>query len=110
MSEIITPDEDGGIDVGESVSFVIMPARSGKGVQACEVTFAEPPKKEEENIKPMGGVAAADGNGEMDWGNPASTTDAAANGNGAADGGPANGAGDTPAADPAMMDWGAWGQ
>jgi len=115
MSEIVTPDEDGGIDIGEAVSFVVMPARSGKGIQACDVKFAEPPKKEGENVKPMGGLSIADGNGETDWGAggwgaPASSTDAAANDSGDANRGTANGAGDTPAGDPAIMDWGAWGQ
>ena len=49
MSEIETPDEYGGIEPGTGVSFVISPARSGKGVQAVAVTIADPPKENKEN-------------------------------------------------------------
>lgn len=49
MSEIMNPDEDGGIEPETGVSFIIVPAR--KGLQAAAVTIADPPaveKKEEE--------------------------------------------------------------
>ena len=49
MSEIETPDEDGGIEPGTGVSFIVTTARSGKGVQAVAVTIAEPPKEDEES-------------------------------------------------------------
>ena len=49
MSEIETPDEDGGIEPGTDVSFIITTARSGKGFQAVAVTVADPPKEEQEN-------------------------------------------------------------
>ena len=41
MSEIVEPDEEGGIDIDTSVSFIIIPAR--KGFQAAVVTIADPP-------------------------------------------------------------------
>ena len=43
MSEIEEPDEQGGIDKDTGVSFIIIPARSGKGLQAAAVTIADPP-------------------------------------------------------------------
>lgn len=49
MSEIETPDECGGIEPGTGVSFIITPARSGKGVQAAAVTIADPPNEDKEN-------------------------------------------------------------
>ena len=48
MSEIVEPDDAGGIDVGQNVSFKVMPARSGKGVQAVDVTIADPPEEMQE--------------------------------------------------------------
>ncbi|KAL8788505.1 MAG: hypothetical protein Q9195_007282 [Heterodermia aff. obscurata] len=41
MSEIVEPDEEGGIDIDTGVSFIIIPAR--KGLQAASVTIADPP-------------------------------------------------------------------
>ena len=41
MSEIMDPDEEGGIDIETGVSFIIVPAR--KGLQAAMVTVADPP-------------------------------------------------------------------
>lgn len=41
MSEIMEPDEEGGIDIDTGVSFIIIPAR--KGLQAAIVTIADPP-------------------------------------------------------------------
>ena len=46
MSEIETPDDDGGIDEDTNVSFIIIPAR--KGVQAAAVTIADPPEEPKE--------------------------------------------------------------
>ena len=67
MSEIETPDEYGGIEPGTGVSFVITPARSGKGVQAVAVTIADPPKENKENQDPthgsFGALKIADANG-----------------------------------------------
>ncbi len=48
MSEIEDPDDNGGIEPGTGVSFIVQPARSGRGFQACMVTVADPPKPEEE--------------------------------------------------------------
>lgn len=45
MSEIMDPDEDGGIEPDTGVSFIIVPAR--KGSQAAAVTIADPPMEEE---------------------------------------------------------------
>ena len=59
MSEIETPDEYGGIEPGTGVSFVITPARSGKGVQAVAVTIADPPKENKENQDPTHGSFGA---------------------------------------------------
>ena len=59
MSEIETPDEYGGIEPGTGVSFVITPARSGKGVQAVAVTIADPPKANKENQDPTHGTFGA---------------------------------------------------
>lgn len=49
MSEIETPDEYGGIEPGTGVSFIVAPARSGKGFQAVAVTIANLPKENKEN-------------------------------------------------------------
>ena len=50
MSEIETPDEDGGIEPGFNVSFIVLPAK--KGVQAAAVTIADPPSNDndKENV------------------------------------------------------------
>lgn len=53
MSSIETPDEYGGIEPGTGVSFLVTPARSGKGVQAVDVTIADPPKEDKENESPI---------------------------------------------------------
>ena len=53
MSEIETPDEYGGIEPGTGVSFIVTPARSGKGFQAAAVTIADPPEKDKENQSPI---------------------------------------------------------
>ena len=45
MSEIETPDEEGGIDKGTNVSFIVVPAK--KGIQAAAVKAADPPVKKE---------------------------------------------------------------
>lgn len=50
MSEIMDPDEDGGIDLETGVSFIIVPAK--KGVQAAAVTIADPPTIEEKKEEP----------------------------------------------------------
>lgn len=47
MSELEDPDDNGGIEPGTGVSFIVQPARSGRGFQACMVTAADPPKPEE---------------------------------------------------------------
>ena len=49
MSEIRNPDEFGGIDPDTGVSFIVAPARSGKGFQAVAVKIADPPKENKEN-------------------------------------------------------------
>ena len=52
MSEIETPDNDGGIDAGTNVSFIVIPAK--KGIQAAAVTIADPPEEpKEEELKPL---------------------------------------------------------
>lgn len=51
MSEIETPDEDGGIEPTTNVSFIVIPAK--KGIQAAAVTIADPPIEEKENEKPL---------------------------------------------------------
>ena len=45
MSEIMDPDDDGGIEPETGVSFIIVPAK--KGLQAAAVTIADPPAIEE---------------------------------------------------------------
>lgn len=50
MSEILAPDEDGGIEPETGVSFIIVPAR--KGLQAAAVTIADPPAIEEKKEEP----------------------------------------------------------
>ena len=47
MSEIATPDEDGGIEPGSTVSFIVLAAK--KGVQAAAVTLADPPNNNSNN-------------------------------------------------------------
>ena len=54
MSEIETPDDDGGIDENTYVSFIIIPAR--KGVQAAAVTVAEPPEESKDEIPSEGAL------------------------------------------------------
>lgn len=49
MSNITTPDDEGGIEPKSSVSFIVIPAK--KGVQAADVTIADPPKPEDEPIE-----------------------------------------------------------
>ncbi len=67
MSEIEDPDEDGGIEPGTGVSFIVQPARSGRGFQACRVTVADPPKPEEEASLEAGlGNMHVNGNGGSD--------------------------------------------
>ena len=78
MSSIEDPDEYGGIEPGTGVSFLVTPARSGKGVQAVAVTIADPPKEDKENESPIHSsfdalkVAEAGENGdtveEQHWG------------------------------------------
>lgn len=53
MSEIETPDEYGGIEPGTGVSFIVTPARSGKGFQAVAVSIADPRKEDKENQSPI---------------------------------------------------------
>jgi len=48
MSELEDPDDNGGIEPGTGVSYIVQPARSGRGFQACMVSVADPPKSEEE--------------------------------------------------------------
>lgn len=105
MSEIEDPDEYGGIEPGTGVSFIITPARSGKGVQAVAVTIADPPKQDKENEDPtngaFGALKVADPNEGGAWG----TEDSAAGG--------AWGTADTTEADTwgtsDTADGGAWG-
>ncbi|KAL9133124.1 MAG: hypothetical protein Q9175_005695 [Cornicularia normoerica] len=59
MSEIANPDEDGGIEPGTGVSFVVATARSGKGVQAVTVTIADPQKVDKENKNSIHGSFGA---------------------------------------------------
>lgn len=49
MDEIETPDEDGGIEPGTNVSFIVIAAK--KGIQAAAVTIADPPVEEKETEK-----------------------------------------------------------
>jgi hypothetical protein len=49
MSEIATPDEDGGIEPGSTVSFIVLAAK--KGVQAAAVTLADPPNNNSNDNK-----------------------------------------------------------
>ena len=60
MSEIETPDDDGGIDEGTNVSFIVIPAK--KGIQAAAVTIADPPEepKEEKASEPTLETSFAD--------------------------------------------------
>lgn len=60
MSEIETPDKNGGIDEDTNVSFIIIPAK--KGIQAAAVTIADPPEepKEEEASQPTLETSFAD--------------------------------------------------
>lgn len=75
MSEIQTPDEDGGIEPDTNVSFIVIAAR--KGVQAAAVTMAERPKEnEDENEATLeesfGGIEVKDhGNGDTGEGEAA---------------------------------------
>ena len=46
MSEIETPDDNGGIDADTNVSFIVIPAK--KGIQAAAVTIADPPEEPKE--------------------------------------------------------------
>ena len=50
MSEIMDPDEDGGIEPETGVSFIVVPAK--KGLQAAAVTIADPPAVEEKKEEP----------------------------------------------------------
>lgn len=114
MSEILTPDEDGGIDIGEPVSFKVVPTSNNKGIQAVDVQRAEPPKEKEEekeNEKPLeDGVAAMGVNDAADWGAGAWGEPAEKEGKEEGemvDGGEGvvNGAGDAPAADAVDESW-----
>lgn len=49
MDEIVTPDEDGGVNPGAHVSFIIVPAK--KGIQAAAVTIVDPPEEKKEDEK-----------------------------------------------------------
>ena len=51
MSEIENPDEDGGIEPGTDVSFIVLPAK--KGVQAAAVTVANPPSDNKETTSKL---------------------------------------------------------
>ena len=59
MDSITTPDEYGGLYVGDHVSFIIVPAR--KGVQAADVTLEDEPKQEEEIKEKMDELNLDDG-------------------------------------------------
>lgn len=64
MSELETPDEDGGIDAGTNVSFIVIPAK--KGIQAAAVIIADPPEEpktvevKEHTLDPMLETSFAD--------------------------------------------------
>ena len=49
MDEILTPDEDGGLNPETHVSFIVVPAK--KGVQAAAVTIVDPPDEKKEDNK-----------------------------------------------------------
>ena len=49
MDEIVTSDEDGGINPGTHVSFIVIPAK--KGIQAAAVTIVDPPEEKEDEKK-----------------------------------------------------------
>ena len=56
MSELVNPDEKGGIEPETNVSFIVIPARRGQ--QAAEVTIADPP------VKPIVDAPSSHGNHE----------------------------------------------
>lgn len=82
MSEIVTPDEHGGIEPGTGVKFIVTPSRSGKGFQAVDVAVADPPEENKGNknsihasfdamkVDDAGDAAQGDswGNGGDGWG------------------------------------------
>lgn len=92
MSEIETPDEQGGIDKDTGVSFIIIPAR--KGTQAASVTIADPPKEKPVATQETTGFGTDSAWGG--WGAEAPVEEKATVGESTADG--ADGA------------WGAWGE
>lgn len=52
MDEIVTPDEDGGIEPGTAVSYIVIPAK--KGLQAAAVTEVTPPGEKKEDAPATG--------------------------------------------------------
>ena len=73
MSEIVEPDEAGGIDIDTGVSFIIVPAR--KGLQAAVVTVADPPMVEK-TPEPVTAPAIEDSFADLDVGKEANGNDA----------------------------------
>lgn len=73
MSEIETPDEDGGIEPGSNVSFIVLPAK--KGVQAAAVTIADPPSNDNDKQNVPALEASFADMGVKDDGNAATEDD-----------------------------------
>ena len=73
MSEIVEPDEEGGIDIDTDVSFIIVPAR--KGLQAAVVTIADPPVVEK-TPEPFTAPAIEDSFADLNVGKEENGTDA----------------------------------
>ena len=66
MSEIVDPDEDGGINPDTGVSFIIVSAR--KGIQAAAVTIADPTVIEEEEQESDNEPAVAESFADLSMG------------------------------------------
>ena len=78
MSEIETPDDEGGIDADTNVSFIVIAAK--KGIQAAAVTICDPPEPkvetQKENVAPIEssfadlGLSATTDTGAVDLDDP----------------------------------------
>ena len=82
MDEILTPDEDGGIEPGSHVSYIVIPAK--KGVQAVAVTLVPPPGERKEDAPATGidssfaqmGFGQSQDNSNAGWGDENAKPDA----------------------------------